>query len=125
MEVNGRFWGSLQLAIDAGVDFPSLAYDLAIGRTPQAPAGYEIGVTNRWLLGDLDHLLLRLFHDDADTPASAPSKLRLFAAFFRMFGTRVHYDVWSRMDPRPARYELREYVKALIDSAVERRRRLM
>src|SRR5207245_8993362 len=24
MEVNGRFWGSLQLAIDAGVDFPSL-----------------------------------------------------------------------------------------------------
>ena len=23
MEVNGRFWGSLQLAIDAGVDFPS------------------------------------------------------------------------------------------------------
>ena len=22
MEINGRFWGSLQLAIDAGVDFP-------------------------------------------------------------------------------------------------------
>ena len=24
MEINGRFWGSLQLAIDAGVDFPAL-----------------------------------------------------------------------------------------------------
>src|SRR5205085_6819270 len=24
MEVNGRFWGSLQLAVDAGVDFPFL-----------------------------------------------------------------------------------------------------
>ncbi|MBC7984419.1 MAG: ATP-grasp domain-containing protein, partial [Candidatus Obscuribacterales bacterium] len=24
MEINGRFWGSLQLAIDAGVDFPSM-----------------------------------------------------------------------------------------------------
>ena len=24
MEINGRFWGSLQLAIDAGVDFPAI-----------------------------------------------------------------------------------------------------
>ena len=24
MEINGRFWGSLQLAVDAGVDFPAL-----------------------------------------------------------------------------------------------------
>ena len=24
MEINGRFWGSLQLAVDAGVDFPAI-----------------------------------------------------------------------------------------------------
>ena len=29
MEVNARFWGSLQLAIDAGIDFPWLLYPLA------------------------------------------------------------------------------------------------
>ncbi|MEM2915579.1 MAG: ATP-grasp domain-containing protein, partial [Candidatus Bathyarchaeia archaeon] len=30
MEVNGRFWGSLQLAINAGVDFPYLLYKLIV-----------------------------------------------------------------------------------------------
>ena len=29
MEINTRFWGSLQLAIDAGVDFPWLLYKIA------------------------------------------------------------------------------------------------
>ena len=31
MEINGRFWGSLQLAIDAGVDFPRLLLACALG----------------------------------------------------------------------------------------------
>jgi len=35
MEINGRFWGSLQLAIDAGVDFPFLAFQLATGHRPE------------------------------------------------------------------------------------------
>jgi predicted ATP-grasp superfamily ATP-dependent carboligase len=123
MEVNGRFWGSLQLAIDAGVDFPSLAYDVAIGLKPCLPDAYEEGVKNRWLLGDLDHLLLRLLHDDADIPKSAPSKLRVMAQFVKMFGTRMHYDVYSRSDRQPARYELKAYVRALLESANQRRRR--
>ena len=32
MEVNTRFWGSLQLSIDAGVDFPYLLYQVFAGR---------------------------------------------------------------------------------------------
>ena len=31
MEVNARFWGSLQLAIDCGVDFPWLYYQMLMG----------------------------------------------------------------------------------------------
>jgi predicted ATP-grasp superfamily ATP-dependent carboligase len=59
MEVNARLWGSLQLAIDAGVDFPFLLYKLAIGDVPQVGADYSLGVRNRWLLGDLDNLIIR------------------------------------------------------------------
>ena len=29
MEINGRFWGSLQLAIDAGVEFPGRRWSIA------------------------------------------------------------------------------------------------
>src|SRR5258705_11049078 len=41
IEVNGRFWGSLELAVDAGVDFPFLAFQLARGIRPAAPPSYH------------------------------------------------------------------------------------
>src|SRR5437764_61831 len=53
MEVNGRFWGSLQLAIDAGADFPWLLYQSAIGTDLDKVKPYSTGVKCRWLLGDL------------------------------------------------------------------------
>src|SRR5262245_28379133 len=59
MELNPRLWGSLQLAIDAGVDFPSLLVDLHRGvAIPRVES--RVGVRSRWLLGDLDHLLISL-----------------------------------------------------------------
>ncbi len=77
MEVNGRFWGSLQLAIDAGVDFPFLTYQLATtGRLESVEAKYSVGVKSRWFLGDLDQLLLRLRKSDEQLglPPGSPTK---------------------------------------------------
>jgi predicted ATP-grasp superfamily ATP-dependent carboligase len=119
MEVNGRFWGSLQLAIDAGLDFPSLACELALGRRREGAATYKVGVKSRWLLGDLDHLLLRLFKSDRDLnlPECAPSRLRTLIDFLKFVQPDVHYEVVSRDDPRPFVYELRQKAKALSGSA--------
>jgi predicted ATP-grasp superfamily ATP-dependent carboligase len=60
MEVNGRFWGSLQLAVDAGVDFPRLLAECALGASavPQIP--YRLGVRSRWWWGQVDHLVGRI-----------------------------------------------------------------
>ncbi len=60
MEINGRFWGSLQLAIDAGVDFPALLLDAALGRRPAPVDRYRVGVRTRWWWGDVDHLIARV-----------------------------------------------------------------
>ncbi|HEY8105395.1 MAG TPA: ATP-grasp domain-containing protein, partial [Gemmatimonadales bacterium] len=60
MEINGRFWGSLQLAVDAGVDFPALLARLALGDDPEPVMSYRTGVRSRWWLGDVDHLIARL-----------------------------------------------------------------
>src|SRR5207248_282241 len=56
MEVNGRFWGSLQLAIDAGVDFPSILVDAACGEPARPIPQYKVGVRLRWEWGDVDNL---------------------------------------------------------------------
>lgn len=58
LEVNGRFWNSLPLAVYAGVDFPALLAELAEhGDARRAPADYRAGVRCRWMLGDFRHLL--------------------------------------------------------------------
>lgn len=54
MEVNGRFWGSLSLALNAGVDFPYLMYKLNLEENADPCCKYKIGIMQRWLLpGDL------------------------------------------------------------------------
>jgi predicted ATP-grasp superfamily ATP-dependent carboligase len=60
MEVNGRFWGSLQLAVDAGVDFPRLLVDCALGEPVAQQTPYRIGVRSRWWWGQVDHLVGRV-----------------------------------------------------------------
>ncbi|MBT8489183.1 MAG: ATP-grasp domain-containing protein, partial [Gemmatimonadetes bacterium] len=57
MEINGRFWGSLQLAIDAGVDFPRLLLATFLNRSSSTEANGPVGdrtVQSRWLWGDVD-----------------------------------------------------------------------
>lgn len=60
MEVNGRLWGSLQLAIDCGIDFPWLLYQGIHGLPVDASGPYTLGRRLRWLLGDLDTLIIQL-----------------------------------------------------------------
>jgi predicted ATP-grasp superfamily ATP-dependent carboligase len=124
IEVNGRFWGSLQLAIDAGVDFPFLNSQLTLGHRPDVPPIYKVGLKSRWLLGDLDHLLIRLRHGDRDLPDTAPSKLQTLFDFLEFFAPALRYDVWRCDDPRPALHELRQYLKSVSTSLADIVRRV-
>lgn len=56
LEVNGRFWGSVQLAISSGVDFPYLLYEMAVKGDVQPVKKYSVGVLQKWMIpGDLLH----------------------------------------------------------------------
>ena len=117
MEINGRFWGSLQLALDAGINFPFLLYQLATGEPVAiASTGYRVGVKSRWLLGDLDHLLLRLFKADSSLRLSRgyPSRFRCIIEFLRLFQKDLHYEIERWDDFAPARYEIGTYLKTLV-----------
>ncbi|MBU0682389.1 MAG: ATP-grasp domain-containing protein [Proteobacteria bacterium] len=57
LEINPRFWGSLPLAITAGVDFPVLLYKWAMGHGFERPMS-RIGLKMRnFLPGDLLHFV--------------------------------------------------------------------
>lgn len=105
MEINTRFWGSLQLAIDAGVDFPALLLDVALTQ-PVTPPQLREGVRLRWLLGDLDHLYLTWKSGNY----SLSHKLRTTLALLTpdLSGSTRH-ETNRRDDLKPAWVELKRY----------------
>ncbi len=87
MEINPRFWGSLQLSILAGSNFPYLLYKMAKGDHVDAALNYKIGVKCRWVLpGDILWFL------------SAPNKIKNINKFFRF---DISDDIISLEDPGP------------------------
>lgn len=100
MEINGRFWGSLQLAIDAGVDFPKLL----LTETDGAPVtDYRVGVRSRWEWGDVDHLLLRMRRsaEELNLPAGSPGRGAAVLDFLRAMGPGSRNEILRASDPRP------------------------
>ena len=90
MEINPRFWGSLQLAISSGVDFPYLILKIAKREGFEPILHYAVGKRFRWfLLGDIFHFL------------SNSERFHLHPSFFDFFDPNTSYDVFSKNDPLP------------------------
>ena len=69
MEINPKFWGSLDLAIAAGVDFPYLAATMAFEGDVEPVLEYRPGIRYHWPLPDeVLHVLAR--------PVSMPAVVR-------------------------------------------------
>jgi predicted ATP-grasp superfamily ATP-dependent carboligase len=104
MEVNGRFWGSLQLAIDAGVNFPSLLVKKVTGEKVQPVLCYTTGVRTRWFWGDVDNLLACLFksREVLKLPPGHPNRLQSLISFLTSWDKQTHCEVEDMQDIRPA-----------------------
>lgn len=109
MEINGRLWGSLQLAIDAGVNFPALQLAVATGSAAPLPTEYRIGIRSRWLGGDLDVLLMSVLRSrrQLDLPGTRGSRVRSIMSFLRLLGRDLHYEIERPDDWGPALLEWR------------------
>ena len=108
MEVNTRFWGSLQLAIDSGVDFPKLLCQICLGQNPHPSADYNSNQRLRWLLGDVDSLYIYL----KDSGFSLKEKLVRIGQFLTPQANTRH-EVNRLGDLKPAWFELKKYLREL------------
>jgi len=91
MEINPRFWGSLALAMAAGVDFPSLLYEMAIDGDVKPVLDYRVGVKARWFLpGDLIVLV--------ETLISGRKKVKDLLSFLKFYERGMVYDELSLDD---------------------------
>jgi predicted ATP-grasp superfamily ATP-dependent carboligase len=101
MEINPRFWGSLSVAVKAGVDFPYLLYRITMDGDTQKVSHYKAGVKGRYLEQDLLHIF-SLFKSASSNPtAQTQKRLRMLMNLLKFYEPGVFYDLLELRDPLP------------------------
>lgn len=86
MEINPRFWASLQTSISSGIDFPWMLYNIALNKPLEGVYEYPEGVRCRWMFpGDILHFITN------------SRRLRMDPSFF----SRIKDDIAWIKDPMP------------------------
>ena len=119
MEVNGRYWGSLSLSIQSGVDFALLEWQLAHGGAGcYNIAQYNVGIRSRWFAGDL--MRLHGIITDANNE-KLPWSFRIneIIKFARDFNPSCRDMLWSWTDPAPWFQEIFQVASGLIKSDIK------
>jgi predicted ATP-grasp superfamily ATP-dependent carboligase len=101
MEINARFWGSMIVAIESGVDFPYLMYLLAKGEHVLPVFNYKIGVKCRWLIGDVQNLCSTLRGEQKPINSESTNKAKTVLDFLKFYEKNMHYDGFTMSDPLP------------------------
>lgn len=125
MEINARLAGTIENAVQSGIDFPLMIWRWAIGLDIDPVTTYRCGVRTRWLHGDLRWLWQNW--NRAGRPDST-SRLRAICAITAEFARTFHYDYYDRRDLRPflaeLRYTMRVFRKVSAPPAVPEKPRV-
>jgi len=90
IELNAKFWNSLQMGIDAGVDFPWLTYQIAVAGDVEPIEQYQVGIMCRNLLpGDILHYIFNKQRRKMEPP------------FWNLRNDKIKDDIISKEDPLP------------------------
>ncbi|MGC2541262.1 MAG: ATP-grasp domain-containing protein [Candidatus Sulfotelmatobacter sp.] len=112
MEVNGRYWGTLALPIQAGVDFPWYEWQIVHGQKPSVPLNYSIGSRWRWSAGYISRWN-ELAKIAARSAFKHPAVLKELVP--SLMDWRARDALWDYADPMPA---IIEPLRAMKDVAI-------
>jgi len=96
MEVNSKFWGTLDLSIQAGIDFPFLACKMVLDGDINPVYEYKVGLKYRWIVPyELRYVM--------------KSRKWKSVCEFLNFQGNIKYDIWLR-DPLPSAVKIIELI---------------
>lgn len=116
MEINGRVWGSLPLAVASGVDFPGMLAQLYLQGADSIPkqlnSEYKINLKCRDLGRDLMWMYSVLARRQKYPFLGMPQRSQALSAFLSLFNPANKFDLLSLDDPIPGLIDLpRIYTK--------------
>jgi predicted ATP-grasp superfamily ATP-dependent carboligase len=102
MEINARPWGSMQLPISCGIDYPvALVHWLLEGKLPEHELAYRVGITSRRLVGELTHLEHTFRGAPRGWPLPYPRFLKTLLKVSNPWYPGMQYSDLSLTDPIP------------------------
>ena len=117
IEINPRLWGSIALAIDAGVDFPRALLTVAQGRMPGPQPRYKSGYHTRDITRDLDWQIANLRADHSDPQLLTRPKLRSLLELLRPLTFSESWDYFDVFDLNVIYQSLKSYIRMKIGAA--------
>lgn len=118
IEINGRFWGSLPLALSAGADFPKFYYQSCVEDKQVFLQEYKIGVYCRNFDNDITWFLNNLEADHDDKTLSTIPVWKVFGELSNLFMLKEHSDTFVWDDPKPGIAELWIIIKRIIKKSL-------
>ena len=116
VEINGRFWGSLPLAVSSGVDFPYYLYQLLVNKQRDFPQEYKKGIYCRNFLYDLDWIIQNYHADKSDKSLATLSNVEVVKEIFHILSLKERSDVFVIDDLGPGGAELNYLIKMMFSS---------
>lgn len=117
IEINARFWGSLPLAVNAGINFPSMYAEILLGFKPLDKLTYNLKAYSRSFTNDI--YAMKSEFDSTKLKKGTGSALLVLGK--RLFGlSRIltgndYIDSFKWFDQRPFWHEFYELFKDKID----------
>lgn len=106
LEINGRFWNSLALCLQAGANFPSALLQMKAGRPqPASFPSYKYGVKSHWFGGEMMHLYKVMKGRPSGFPGDYPSRLRTIGQMVSDFIRYPKIDTLQLDDMLPFLFE--------------------
>jgi predicted ATP-grasp superfamily ATP-dependent carboligase len=117
MEINGRIWGSLPLAVKSGMDFPARMAELYLAGPPEngdpPDTSYALGVRSRNLDLEVIWIASTLRGSRGRRLVAIPGRREALRAAVRLVYPGDGFDVLARDDPRPGLAEIAKIARKL------------
>jgi len=114
MEINGRVWGSLPLAVHSGVDFPARLADLMIDGVPEGTSqpelSYANGVRSRNLELDLMWIVNVMLGRKRYPFLTTARRRDAVRAICELVNPACKFDILSLSDPMPGMIEISKII---------------
>lgn len=120
IEINGRFWGSLPLAVAAGVDFPYYLYQMLVDGKQDFPADYRYNIYCRNTASDLSWIVEHLKRETFTFIGLRNIGHELLLSAVNIFCFRERNDTFVLDDPLPGIHETFNIASALSRSIIRK-----